>query len=81
MKTGLNTTGISWFEKYFSILLFAVRAGVFKVVDVRDAVLDGRPQAIRSYLSHLVRLGYLEKVSTTQYVATEHAKQLFGVQG
>jgi hypothetical protein len=78
MKLGLKGSGISWFEKYFAILLFAVHAEPFKVLDVREAVLDEKQAVIRGYLYHLVGLGYLEKINTTTFRATDYAKQLFG---
>lgn len=75
----MRNTALEIFQNRFDILMFAVRAGVFNVTDIFEAVLDTSRMTIRNCLKDLVDSGYIEKLTILDFRATEKAKQLFGV--
>lgn len=78
MKSG-RPLDIESFENRFQILVYAAHNKTFKTGDIALAVVSASLQTIRNYLNELAQLGYVEKVSTREYQATDFAKQLFNV--
>lgn len=76
----MRNEAIAIFENRLSILIFAAHSKkTFNVSDIFEAVIDAKRVTIRNCLKDLINAGYLEKVTTYDYKATEKAKQLFGV--
>ena len=78
MKKG-RPLDIVAFENRFQILVYAANNKSFKTNDIAQAVLSVSNSAIRNYLNDLVQLGYIERISITEYRATDFFKQLFDV--
>ncbi|MEG2445925.1 MAG: FaeA/PapI family transcriptional regulator [Acinetobacter sp.] len=78
MKNGRPASSDS-FENRFQILVYATNNKSFKTADIALAVVSVSYQTIRIYLNELIQLGYIEKITTRDYRATDFAKQLFNV--
>ncbi|MFW2152826.1 hypothetical protein [Acinetobacter gyllenbergii] len=78
MKSG-RPLDIESFENRFQILVYAAHNKTFRTNDIALAVVSASLQTIRNYLNELAQLGYIEKITTRDYKATEFAKQLFNV--
>lgn len=65
---------------HLDILFYAVRATTpFQVSSIVECVAEISTECAKNYLKALVGLGYIEKVTTCKYQATEFAKEMFGV--
>ncbi|MGE8572926.1 MAG: hypothetical protein ACN6NW_12895 [Acinetobacter amyesii] len=70
------------FEDQISLMLFACYATQpFSVADVQEAVFDFHRATIYSLLNEHVKAGYLERVSSSHYQATQYAKDIMNVKG
>lgn len=70
------------FEDQISLTLFACYATKpFSVMDVQEAVFDYHRATIYSMLNEHVRAGYLVRISSSHYKATQYAKDIMNVKG
>ncbi|WP_180152760.1 MULTISPECIES: hypothetical protein [unclassified Acinetobacter] len=70
------------FEDQISLMLFACYATQpFSVADVQEAVFDFHRATVYSLLNEHVKAGYLERVSSSHYKATQYAKDIMNVKG
>lgn len=70
------------FEDQISLMLFACYATqAFSVADVQEAVFDFHRATVYSLLNEHVKSGYLERVSSSHYQATQYAKDIMNVKG
>ena len=68
------------FEVRLGVLRYVAHANqAVSIADIQTAETDKSAPLIRGYLTDLLKLGYVEKESIWTYVATEKARQLFGV--
>lgn len=70
------------FEDQISLMLFACYATEpFSVADVQEAVFDFHRATVYSLLNEHVKSGYMERVSSSHYQATQYAKDIMNVKG
>ena len=70
------------FEDQISLMLFACYATQpFSVADVQEVVFDFHRATVYSLLNEHVKAGYLERVSSSHYQATQYAKDIMNVKG
>ncbi len=67
------------FERYLDVLLYAANAtSPFTVTEIVERVVNGSRACAYKCLAILNKEGYLSKVSTIQYEATQKTRELFG---
>ncbi|WP_459661247.1 hypothetical protein ACL9Z5_001338 [Acinetobacter calcoaceticus] len=67
------------FERYLEVLLFAANAtNPFTVTEIVELVVEGSRACAYQCLANLHKEGYLTKVSTIRFEATQKTKELFG---
>ncbi|HHX4930849.1 hypothetical protein [Acinetobacter baumannii] len=67
------------FERYLDVLLYAANATTpFTVTEIVERVVNGSRACAYKCLSVLHKEGYLTKVSTIRFEATQKTKELFG---
>ena len=73
-------SGMEIFDERMNILIYAVNLNdVFQNSDIQQVVSNKKQTSIFKSIKDLIGLGYLEKVGTYKYQATDFAKQIFNI--